>query len=396
MALGTAAMGSEQAMQQAMSEWTQQIAEYQAALSLATTEEQRAELPPPTPEEVAPKIWRSVSKAVKTQGGGKKGATTYEFDEEWAAPAVIWLVQHPEAFAKALEDRPKELPRYAKAIMNSLLNTHYKNPLIAEACPKLAESSGDLSYKILKRIYAENPDATAKGCAALALSLMLSNPTLMHEEGGEAGARRKRVFYIMEALNTAPGNAMFGTASLTQVATEEIYRLRNLSIGSIPPRITLSDKDGQPAVFPQSGKPNLIFFWSPGEEVGLSLMSKQNALAKQYPDLIICPIIPYGDRDDMVSMMQANDMQSCYQDDVQGTAGSAYRVAQLPHAVLVDERARVLYIGYPDMRLQTALANYFSNRGKAAPAQKPATPAPRQDTPRGSNEPPTLREMPKF
>lgn len=388
LALAATAQAGVKEMQEALGEWQQQMAEYQAVLKLAPTDEARSELLPPSAEDVASKIWRAVSKKKADTG-------TYEFDEEWAAPAVIWLVQHPEAFAKIYESKPRELSYFAQQLLNSIQNKHYKSPLIAEACPKLAESTSDSVYKILEKVYTQNEDPTAKGCAALALSIMLSTPALASTEGGYARTRSKRIYYILQALNVAPGNAMFGGATLTQVAEEQIYRLRHLSTGSITPRLKLTDaKEGKPVLFPREGKANLIFFWSPEEEVGLNMMRKQRTLPKQYPGLELCPIIPYGEREEIARILQENQIEICYTDDEQGTAGLDYRVSQLPMAVLVDERAHILYIGYPDLQLQTALEAHFNGNGKQTPRGAAQPPAPAATTAPGRQTPPTRRNAP--
>ena len=401
-ALAIAAQGNEMQMQEALKDWQQQMAEYQAALSLAETQEQKETLPPPAEDELVGKIWRSVSGSTgkrKIETTGKNGekktqeVRTYGYDEPWATPAVVWLVQRPEAFAKLFEGRQQELSRSAKGLLNSILTTHYSSPLIAEICHKLAESTSDLVYRILEKIYQHNPDATAKSSAALAMSIILSNPAYENAEGGPAQTRAKRIFYIKQALSTAPGDAMFGRMTLTQAAEEQIYQLRCLSPGAIPPRMWLTDTAGKRVAFPQEGKPNLLFFWSPDEEVGLSVMRKQSALLKQYPGLALCPVIPAAYREMLPQLMQEQGVDICYSDDDQGTAGRDYRVTQLPLAILVDSRARILYIGYPNMQLQTALSTCFSKMKQEAEA---APPHPKVQPVIENAQPPTLRQMPQL
>lgn len=387
----------EKQMQQALGEWQQQLAEYRAAAGYATAEEP---LLPPAPEDIAGKLWRAVSgvtgKKVPPATGKKekREAPSYEFEEAWAAPAVIWLLQHPEAFAKVLESKPKELAYFAQRILNSVQNTHYSSPGIAEACPKLAESTSDLGYKILEKIYEQNNDPKARSCAALALSSCLAKPTMASAEGGYARTRSKRLYYLKQALSIAPGDTMYGELTLTQAAQEQIYLLRHLSTGSIPPRILVADMEGHTTTLPKEGRPNLIFFWSPAEEVGLGMMRKQASLQKRYPKLELCPIVPHGERAELTAILQENGINTCYMDDAPGTAGKDYRVSQLPLAVLVDAHARILYIGYPDMQLQAALEQLFTADSQAQqqqqqqPAEPPATP--------GSSTAPALREMPQF
>ena len=394
----------EKEMRQALDLWAQQMAEYQAALSVAG-ERDRATLPPPVPDDVAQALWKAVRGQTGTRDvvspGAKKGgkrartqkAITYEFEEEWAAPAVFWFIQYPDAFAKVFEQNPARLPKFAEAMLDALSRKHFAHPMVGQICPKIAESANTRMLEIAEKIYTRNSNPTARACAAMAMSIMLSNPALSSSEGGNARTRSKRVYYIKQALNIAPNDTMFGDISLTQAASEQIYRLRNLSIGVVPPQFNVHGIDGKPHTFPVPGKPNLLFFWSPSEEVGRSLMSKLEAMQKKYPQLEICPIVPEGDDEAWHTMLAENGITTCYMDDAQGSTGMAYRVQQLPTAVLVDAHARILYIGFPDMQLQAALDSCMEQAAKQPlPQPPPAPPAP----PAANDTAPALREMPQW
>ena len=405
---------TEQEMQQALALWQQQYAEYQAALSIAKTDEQRAKLPPPSAEDIVPALWKAVRRQTGTReealppsarrdrkdGARTRKVDTYEYEEEWAAPAVVWFVNHPEALAKHFEKNPARLSSIAEALLDSILRVHFNNPIVAEVCPKLAESTNAKVYEIVEKIYARNPSAATRGCAALALSIMLESPSIAAAEGGHARARGKRLYFLRQALNLAPDDATFGSVPLTQVAMEQIYRLRNLAIGSIPPQFSVTDQQGKSVTFPIQGKANLIFFWSPSDDLGLSIMSKQSALRKKYPNLELCPIVPHSDADEWRTILQNNGIETCYMDDANGTVGVNYRVNRLPTAVLVSDSSRILFIGYPNMELQTALDSFFETY---APQKSPQSPSPAQQTPPAPqapsapinhDAPPALREMP--
>ncbi len=374
---------NEQEMREALARISQQEKEYQAALSLAATDEQRSAIIPPSADEAAAALWKSVrsktgTKEVPltspvTRRGTQNTKTpttrrvpTYEFEEDWAAPAVVWLLNHPDALAKLFPDAPQKLAQVAHNLLDSVLNKHYTSPLVADLCPHFAENTDEQVYDVLKKIYEKNTDPSAKGAAALAMSIMLANPSLAAEEGGQAQIRAKRIFLIRQALNTAPGNAFFGNASLTEVAQEQIYRIRRLSIGAIPPQVALTTPNGTPAVFPTPGKHTLLFFWSPAEDVGLTVMQKQQSLLKRYPNLIVCPIVQHMQPEQLSAMLKEQEIAVSYADDAKGTAATAYRVRQLPHAVLLSPSCRILFTGYPDMQLQTALDRAFASQQKEA------------------------------
>ncbi len=400
----------EQSMNQALDMWKQQEAEYQAALSVATTPEQRKSLPPPSTGEVAAALWKAVrtrtgtrevplqpkERRGKNAGKETRKVATYEFDEEWAAPAVVWFLNHPDDLAKLFEDSPQKLPTYAQALLESVKQKHFSSPLIADACAVLAGNSSKDVYDVLQKIYTQSTHQAARASAALAMSVMLANRNLVDEEGGPARARAKRLSLIRQALQLAPQDQKFGSVSLTDAAQELIYRIRRLDVGAIPPQLKLSDTQGAEQLFPVAGKPNLLFFWDPSEDVGLSIMQKQASLQKQYPQLVLCPIVVHGEREEWLKMLHDNGVQICYMDDEQGTGGRAYRVSQLPHAVLVDEHARILYSGYPDMQLQTALNEWQHGARKSPPPEQSPTPAPSDSPPPPDNSAPPLREMPQF
>ncbi len=404
----------EQEMKAALDMWAQREAEYRAVLSEATTQEQRDSVPEPSADEVAPVLWKAIRKQTgtreqtpQTRNGRERAeqsvVPTYEFDEAWAAPAVVWFLNRPETLAKMYEKSPKKLAMYAKALLDSVLYRHFSSPLIGEACAKLAENNGSDVYEVLQKIYERNTTPAARAAAALAMSVMLANPATAGGEGGLARARAKRIYLIRQALNLAPPDAKFGAVSLTDAASELIYRITQLEEGAIPPRMKLTDPQGKECLFPEVGKMNLIFFWDPSEDVGMSIMQKQAVLLRQYPDLTLCPVVVNGEREEWQRMMQSNGIEICYMDDEQGTAGRAYRVQHLPHAVLIDEHARVVYCGYPNMQLQTALDHWKSEHkqqpkspSSPSPAPAPAPQArPNADQPADHPAPP-LREMPAF
>lgn len=425
------AVADQAAMQDALNRWQQRLSEYEAALSVAQTDEQRAAIAEPDGADVAAALWKSISaktgerdemvepSAEERMQGAKaemRKVATYAFEDAWAAPAVFWFINRPHQLARLFEGKPRQLSFYADALLKSIDKRHYNSPHIAEACAKLSESPSVRVYRILEKAYTRNQDATARGCAALAMSIMLTNPTIAAAEGSETVARGKRIFFLKQALNLTLEKARFGNATVSEVATELAYVMRHLSVGSIPPQMKVRDMGGKEHTFPIPGKTMLLFFWSVDEEVGSRMVAKGDSLKRQYPGLEFCPITVHQDTESWSARLQELGITHCYMDLADNRGGMAYRVRQLPTAVLVDERCRILYMGYPDMKLQTALTAHFNENivsgprvriGEAAPVgedapviqpgsqPEPAPPAV-QDMPQPSDEAPALREMPKF
>ena len=426
------ALADQAAMQAAMNRWQQRLSEYEAARSVAQTDEQRAAIAEPDGSDVAAALWKSICtktgerdemvepSAEERMRGAKaelRKVATYAFEETWAAPAVFWFINRPQQLARLFEGKPRQLSFYADALLKSVDKRHYSSPLIADSCAKLAESPSVRVYKILEKAYTRNQDSTARGCAALAMSIMLTNPTIAAAEGSETVARGKRIFFLKQALNLTPEKARFGHSTVSEVATELAYVMRNLSVGSIPPQIKVRDMGGKTHTLPTPGKPMLLFFWSVDEEVGRGMVAKGESLKRQYSGLEFCPITVHQDAESWSARLQELGISHCYMDNAENSGGMAYRVRQLPTAVLIDERCHILYIGYPDMKLQTALMAHFNDNvasgprvriGESAPGETvaepviqpgsqptPAAPAPTQQ-PQPSDEAPALREMPQF
>lgn len=410
---------TEPAMREALTRWEQQMNEYRAACKVAKTDEQRAAVRQPDGKDVAAELWKSVSRKVgqreelvrPTDEERMRGAVderkmvpVYEFDQPWAAPAVVWFLNHPQAFAEMFKGKPRRVSYYANALLESVNRTHYSSPFISEACAKLSESQSVRVYELLQKIYSRNNDLTARANAAMAMCILLSNPTIQGAEGSAAKARNKQLYFLRQAVTISPENAMFGTRSLSEAAIEMAYILRNLSVGCIPPQLSVTGTDGKPATFPVAGRANLIFFWSPEEQVGLNVVSRQHQLAAQYPGLVFCPITVHNPnhRDWLAELQQHNIVANCFMDDAANSTGRAYRVAQLPTAVLIGPDSRIQFIGYPGLPLQTALNNLFADKKSQAPkviiggdspniqpGSQPNTP------PAATDEAPALRDMPE-
>lgn len=423
------AMADEKAMQDALSCWQQRLTEYEAAVSMAQTDEQRAAIAEPDGADEAAALWKSICTKTgerdewveptaeeRMQGvkPGTRKVSTYAFEEAWAAPAVFWFINRPQQLAALFQGKPRQLSFYADALLKSIDKRHYNSPHIAVACAKLAESPSVRIYKILEKVYTRNQDATARGCAALAMSLMLTNPTIAAAEGSETVARGKRIFFLKQALNLTPEKTRFGNATVTDVAAELAYVLRHLSVGCIPPQINVRDMEGKEHTMPTPGKTTLLFFWSVEEEVGCRMVAKGDSLKKQYPGLEFCPITVHQEAESWSTRLQELGVEHSYMDKAENTGGMAYRVRQLPTAVLINERCQILYIGYPDMKLQTALTAHYNDNVMSGSRVRVGTPTQQEDEPiiqpgsqpspaqptpapmQPSDEAPALRDMPQF
>ncbi len=407
------------AMQNALAHWDELMQEYQAALQLAKTPDQLKAIEQPNGDEVALLLWHSVNKKTgkrkqlvkPTDAERLRGASdqykeipTYEFEQHWAAPAVVWFLNHPQEFARVFGNKSRQISYFANAMLESVEQIHYASPHIADACAKLAESPSIRVYELLQKIYTRNQSPAAQAAAAMAMCIQLSNPTIASAEKSPKQARNKQLYFLRQAIILAPDNAMFGNVSLNDMAMEMSYAINNLSLDSIPPQMKLIDITGNSVVFPKPGKPTLIFFWGPEESIGLDIVQRQKLLTKQFPDLVFCPITIHQKMEDWQAMLQQLGISHCYMDNKENSSGRAYRVSQLPMAVLVDARCRILFIGFPNQQLQAALNNCFAPANRPQPTeadhaailQPHSHPKPAEAPREHDNTPPPLRDMPEF
>lgn len=419
--LALPALATQEAMTQALSAWNARLNEYKAAVQQAPTEEAKAAVAMPDGSDIAPALWQSVCGVTATRQeevrGKKKGekqlrsVRSYEFQQAWAAPAVVWFINRPEALTAAIgADKPAQVSAFIELMKKSLEETHYISSVAAEVCATLAAGTSVDEYDTLEKIYTRNQDKNARACAALAMSLMLSNPMVQGIAGSEAMVRGKRVYYLKQALLLSDDDTTFGGELLTDVAKEQAYRLRRLSVGCVPPQLKLRDTQGKEVTFPVKDKVNLLFFWSPQESVGSDLIARMGELQKKYPDLQICPISPRAEEGAPPAPASSPALM-LYSDDTKGTAGTDYRISVVPTAVLLAPNSTILYIGYPDMRLQTALENAIrpmktaeTKRGtiiikdgtEDAPVIQPGSAPKAAESVPSADAPPTLRDMPTF
>ncbi len=395
-------------MNAALDAWRQKMVEYNAAVKHAQTPEQRAAVRLPEAGASAAALWKSVSAktgqrqvSVKPSAQERMQGKTesaemrdcYEFEAEWAAPAVFWFVNHPTALAQLFEGKPRQLSFFADALLDAIERRHYDSPLIAECVAKLTEGNNARVYNILEKVFSRNPDPEARGYAALGMSILLGNPLVAAEAGSQAVARGKRIYYLRQALALTPEDAVFGASSVSDLVVEQSYRLKNLSVGSVAPQITVHNTAGKPQTLPAVGKATLMLFWNPRESVSLEMARKLPTLKRKYPQLELAAITAAADSDEAKRGLEDSGVEETFIDSADNAAGTTYRVAQVPTAVLLGERCNILYIGYPDMHLQAALDSCFQNSGKRIHVE----PAPElQPGARPDDAAPALREMPEF
>ena len=406
-----AAHGSQEAMQQALNTWQHQVAAYEEALKAADDDSMRAAIEPPDARSIAPQLWQSINARTGTRAAtkGKGRIPTFEFEKPWALPAIVWILEHPQAFTAAFTDEEQpQLTYFGNAIVDSLSRVHFSSPGVGAVCPSLSTTSSVREYEILQKIYQRNQHKSARACAALGMSLMLNNPMVSSVEGSVSMARAKRLYYLKQSILLSDKNTLFGNRPVTEVALEQAYYLRHLDTGCIAPQVTVRDQEGAEHRFPITGKPNLFIFWSPADPAGAAMVRDIDKIRAQYPGVEIVPIMPHATPEEQQEALQALGIDTSYTDTANGAAGITYRINQLPTVALISRKSTILYGGAPDIKLQNALdaiaaeedaaakatrPKVYIKESPGAPAQPAEAPAP---APADTNDVPALREIPEF
>lgn len=405
--LAMSANATEEAMQQALNEWAQQVASYEDAIQNAPDETARAAIEVPTGRDIAPKLWQAINSRTGARANekGKGRIPTYEFEKAWALPGIVWILEHPQAFTAAFtEEEQAQLTYFGNALVDSLIRIHFSNPGIGAAVPSLSATSSVREYELLQKIYQRNQHKPARACAALGMSIMLNNPMVSSIEGSEAMARGKRLYYLKQSILLSDKNTKFGKRPITELAMEQAYFLRHLAVGCVAPQLKVYDTQGGTRTFPVPGKLNLLLFWSPADPVGSNMVRDIEKLKAQYPGLEVCPVMPHAEAEAQQQALEQLGIAFTYADDAKGTAGRTYRIEQLPTAILVGKRSTILYGGYPDMKLQTALETSIAaeHAGQKRPSvyikesETPAIQPGSQPTAPTDSAVPGLRDMPEF
>lgn len=410
--LAPLSLATESAMNQALTLWQQQVKQYEDAVKNAPSDDVRAGLTPPDGRDIAPKLWQAINGRTGTRKNEKgiESIPTFEFEKNWALPGVVWILEHPQAFTAAFnEDEQEQLNYFSAAIISAIQRVHYRNPAAGTLAPSISLSASVRDYEILRKIYEKNTNKEARAAAALGMSLMLNNPIITSVEGSEAMARAKRLYYLKQSLLLGSKDSMFGQQSLVDVALDQAYFLRHLAVGAIAPLIKLQDAQGATHQFPTPGKHTLLLYWSPGNHISVDMLRDADKFKAQYPDVEICPIMPYCTTEEQQEVLENLEISQSYLDDANGSAVNTYRIASLPSAILIDKQCRIVYGGAPDMKLQTALESICprkpltpkAKQTKVTPEQKKAPvvqprPAPAAPAAAKEDSVPGLREMPEF
>ena len=232
---------------------------FSEAYRAAKTPEEREKLKYPDAKTWSSKVWDVVQENPADDTGFE---------------GLKWIVQHNPS----KED--------VQGAVDALLQSHVKNPKIADLCPTLAGMI-QLDSRLITRIAAENPDRNAKGqayyalasytleCASTSRSIKTASPDDAKEMKEYLGEQRYQALTVrdpddiereagklLDIVVAQYADVKGGRSTLGEAAKGDLHELRDLKVGMPVPDIEGEDLTGASFKLSQyRGKVVLLDFW---------------------------------------------------------------------------------------------------------------------------------------
>jgi hypothetical protein len=200
---------------------------------LRASEEERSKLEYPKPETVGVKLLEL--------------ARQHRHDPA-AADAAFWVaaqIRHGTTFDQALE---------------LILRDHLKSDKVQDRLWfSLMYAPSPQAEKVLRGFIDQHPDPAIQGKAMLSLGKHLKSRTRSRNPGEAAPDHAEALF---EQVLASHGDVAAWNGTLGEMATAELYEIRNLAIGKVAPEIEGEDVDGKSfKLSDYRGKVVVIDFW---------------------------------------------------------------------------------------------------------------------------------------
>lgn len=261
----------------------------------------------------------------------------------WSIPGITWLMDNPGEFIKF---PPNKVDEIRTALLDSMENTHALRPEAKEMCASLAKAQNPRAKTILEKIFRSNSDLTAKGFAALAISQRMRIGSMGAGDDEEILKVRGGYFhYALQKIDTSFYGDDYGGQKLVDVLREEMYILKNLTLGNKPPRIKSATLDG--SIFDTNeadGKVQALFFWNPESNAGMGLLTLIDGMykkmgAKRLNMVVIC----HFPADELKKIKEENNLTVPLIADDARAIHMDYRIGRNTEAVLLDKQGNIRF-----------------------------------------------------
>lgn len=347
------ASADEARMKDILTSWDSRMTEWNAAYEFAQPE-RRAELEKtkPDPKTIVRAVWKETSPLLQ---------------KPESLPAVVWLLEHPEAIASSFDAASQK--KIAASLLESVEHYLVSSPGIGRVAPVLGQSSNLRCREILEKIRTVNQNPKDQGMAAMGLVLSMREKNSMLQDDPKLNAFRLK--YLREAIQKSFEESFGDLGKVKDIARELLYDINNLSTRRKAPAFSLPTAEGAFVSIPKA-VPTLLVFWKPDSVQSASLVAKSNVLKEKYPNLDIVPIC-LSEPAKAAETIRAMNISIPGLYDAKGSVFQLYRIAQVPSVYLLDKEGVVRLRGVPDMLFESILDQTMSrlNSGQKDPAVVP-------------------------
>jgi len=300
---------------------------------LATNAEERqaADANRPDPVAAVKEVW----KAIGTQ-----------LEEPWTLPYSAWFIQMTDGLGVPDGgDDPDSisLRRHQDEALGAIFRFHTKAEGLAPVCMAIAGRGTPSRQTLLGKIRNEHPEVEIRGVAALAESLALK--TL----GDDPGVIARRLQLLREAIIHSADFKLHEETTVGDVATEELYVIRNLTKGRIAPDLGGRDSAGRPVkLSDHAGKVVILMFWSAADGNAREVIEFAAAMQGRLRGK---PVEFLGVNLDATAILRPMEAEGIVTwrnfSDPEGLLAREYRVGFTPLCYVLDGSRVIRHIGPP-------------------------------------------------
>ena len=277
----------------------------------------------PSPEKAATELWASIGRSLH---------------QDWSIPyAAFYLnLTHHVPANDAL------VAKQRKAIMDQFEERHFGKSNIGGFCVALTQSGSPRALPLLEKVITKNPDKKSQGIAALCAAILLKNL------GDAPEILEKRLTHLRMAIIQA-ADEKIGDLDVAAVAADELFIIRHLIKGSVPPEFSGADVAGRivkSADF--KNKITVMLFWDSQSADIAKVIGINNQLVDKYAGkpVSVIGITPEPLPD--VRKLQADEVIKWNNIiDSKNEISSLYRIKIRPAVFVIDASGKVAYAGLP-------------------------------------------------
>jgi len=279
----------------------------------------------PDADKAGEKIWAQIKDNLK---------------EVWTLEPASWLLTNASGYATA---RTKVLRGKSPAmiIRDIVWEHHIGSPKIGPYCIGLTHVQDPKAMRLLETIEKTNPDAAAKGAAALA-------QVILHRRLGGGGFG---MAIRQEKLRTAikAPDLTVGKTTTQALLKDEIFRMSRLNIDTVAPDfrgVEVTKKIS--SLSDQKGKVVILFFWHglmQGHDESLAIFRKYQE-DFEGKDIVLLGVNIDNPLTLRKHIGEGKVTWQNYSDSTQ-TISKLYRIEKWPTVFVLDDEQKIRYVGAP-------------------------------------------------